>query len=203
MTISFSGYCQFLSNTLIKTRPLQDFIGKNPNIGFEFPINNKFSLEFDYMYRNQTWYLTGGEWDFGWFYPSKGFRILGGARGYISKKKEAPFGWFWGTQFVVKHSELKDIGMKGFNGITVYTQDIKIFQIEIIPLIGYQFLYLKRISFEFYTGLAIWPYRSEKTEITDSMNPEIIGDKGYTINNFHTMIAPEFTISLGVILNKN
>lgn len=199
LLISSNGHCQFLNNTIIRTRPLQDFAGKNPNIGIELPINKKFSLEFDGMYRNRTWYSTGGEWDFGWFFPSKGFRVLSGFRGYFPKNKNAPFGWFWGTQLVTKYSQLENINIKEFSGMTIYTQDIQILQLEIIPVIGYQFQYFNRISTEFYIGPNFVPYRSEKTVIVDCENPDLMGQKDKEVYGFVTL---EFTISIGIVINK-
>ncbi|HAB53813.1 MAG TPA: hypothetical protein DCE80_16825, partial [Ignavibacteriales bacterium] len=177
-------HCQFLDSTLIKTRPLQDFIGYNPNISLEKPIGPKNSFEVDLMYRNRTWYSNGGEWDFGQFMPSTGYRILGGFRHYISKKKKAPFGFFLGSSVVVKYSMMKDIEMESFEGLYTNTQDVELFQVELIPVFGYQYHISKRISSEFYLGPAFWLFRRESTTVVDSPNPEEIGlteqmDNGY------------------------
>ena len=70
LILSYSANCQFFENSIIKTRPFQDFVGFNPNIGIEKPVSEKISPEFELMYRNRTWYSNGGEWNFGKFHLS-------------------------------------------------------------------------------------------------------------------------------------
>ncbi len=53
LILSYSANCQFFENSIIKTRPFQDFVGFNPNIGIEKPVSEKISTEFELMYRNR------------------------------------------------------------------------------------------------------------------------------------------------------
>ncbi len=193
------GFCKFPDTTLIKTRPLQDFIGLNPNISIEKPIGHKNSIEIDLTYRNRTWFSNGGEWNFGKFTPSTGYRILVGFRHYIGKKK-APFGFYWGTQGVVKYSLMKNIEMVGFHGDYLNTQDIKIFQIELIPVFGYQFHISKRISSEFYIGPAFWLYRRKTDKIVDSPKPDEIGVTERDYNPKGLVVTPNFAFSIGFLI---
>ena len=45
--IQLSVNAQFFKNTILKTRPYQDFVAYNPTIGIEKPIKKIYSLEIE------------------------------------------------------------------------------------------------------------------------------------------------------------
>ncbi|MCK4638141.1 MAG: hypothetical protein KAT33_01850 [Bacteroidales bacterium] len=174
--IQFSIAAQFFNNSIIKTRPFQDFIAFNPNIGFEKPINNKFSIESEFLYRNRTWESTGSEGDFGRFYQSNGFRFLVGIRKYFGRTKTAPVGWFLSTQIAFSYSKIYDIEKHtSISGLYFNTVNIEKNWPEIIIGFGKQFILFKNISFEFYFAPSLYLTYFEKTEIIDSKEPSEIG----------------------------
>ena len=141
---------QFFENSIIKTRPFQDFVGFNPNLGIEKPISKKFTVEIEYMYRNRTWYSSGGEWNFGKFHQSNGFRLLGGVRKYMGKNKTSPFAWFFGLQFAYSQVNFNNLEQSDFHNEYDKTVDLIIKYPEIIINIGRQFQLFKSLTIEFY-----------------------------------------------------
>ncbi|MCK4406823.1 MAG: hypothetical protein KAV44_04040 [Bacteroidales bacterium] len=116
LTIVFfqlTSHAQFFTNTIIKTRPYQDFVAFNPTLGFEKPIHKIFSIEVELMYRNRNWNSSGGEWDFGRYYDGDGYRILFGSKVYFGKSnrhidsetQKAPFGWFGSVQIAYSYAK--------------------------------------------------------------------------------------------------
>jgi hypothetical protein len=198
--LTLGGQAQFFNNTLIKTRPLADFIAFNPNLVFEKPFNKHYSLEVDLMYRTRTWFSNGGEGNFGEFTPCQGFKLAGGFRVYAIKKKKAPFGFFLAAQLVVDYKSLKEIKMNDFHGEYKNTKDIQLLRYEIIPSLGFQFHITKRISSEFYLGPAIFLNSYRWYKIVNSLNPDEIGKTEYDKYPPGRMILPEFSWSIGYLL---
>ncbi len=172
-----SVHAQFFKNTIVKTRPYQDFIALNPTLGFEKPIGKVFSLELDLMYRNQVWNNSGNEGDFGRYYDGDGFRILLGSKVYFGKTnknldketQKAPFGWFATLQTSYSVAKTYNIEREGFE--KYYVNSYKNWG-NINIGIGYQFYLFKTISLEIYAGPTIRTEYYEEFIVIEGFNPE-------------------------------
>ena len=86
--VPFTLQSQFLKGTILKTKPFQDFVAYNPTFGMEKTVGKLFSAELEFMYRNRSWNVSGGEWDLGRFYDAGGFKIVIGSRIYFGKSNK-------------------------------------------------------------------------------------------------------------------
>ena len=135
ISIQLPVQAQFFKGTIIKTKPLQDFIAFNPTLGFEKPVHKIISVETELMYRNRNWNSSGGEGDFGHYYNGNGYRILVGSKIYFGVYKmnqsregyKAPFGWFGAIKLSYNYALTYDIEKRAtVSGIYRYTVDSEV-----------------------------------------------------------------------------
>ena len=201
-----SVHAQFFKNTIVKTRPYQDFVAFNPTIGIEKPIKKIFSVELEFLYRNRNWNSSDGEWDFGRFYDGDGFKFLVGSRVYFGKTnkhldkemQKAPIGWFGTIQLGYSQSKTYNIEKRAtVSGIYQNTIDIEKNWTELNIGLGRQLYLFKTISLEFYIGPSIYFAHTEETTITDSEDLNEIGTTETEQYDFGRIIKPNFVITIG------
>lgn len=207
--LQFTTNGQFFSNTIIKTRPLKDLIALNPNIGFEKPIHKLISTEFEFTYRNRSWENSGGEWNFGKFYDSDGYKVLVGSRVYFGKTnkhlnaetQKAPFGWFASLQLGFSNLKIHNIEKVSFHGIYINNVSLIKRWPELNILLGRQFYLSKHLSLESYLGPSIYLHYYEKSTIISSEAQEDIGKT--TIRSYKAgwRTMPNLTLTLGYHIN--
>lgn len=202
----FTVNAQFLKGIIIKTRPIQDFIALNPNIGIEKPFKRIFSLELEFMYRNRNWESSGGEWDFGRYYDGDGFKILIGSRVYFGKtnrhldktSQKSPFGWFGIIQIGYSQSNTYDINKKhAISGGYKNTVNIEKNWSELNLGLGRQFYIFKTISLDLYIGPSIYFAHSEYSTIMKSDNLSEIGETETENYSFGRIIKPNIILTVG------
>lgn len=176
-----SVHSQFFRHTIIKTKPLQDFVAFNPTLGLEKPISSTFSVEVELMYRNRVWNSTGMEGDFGEFYDGDGFKALLGSRYYFGKPnkylnsgQKAPFGWLTTLQLAFSYAKTYNIDKpeSGSGGYPSYFNSQKRWG-NINIGIGKQFYLFQTITLEIIAGPT---YRTAFTETftpVDANNSEL------------------------------
>jgi hypothetical protein len=201
------SFAQFFKNTIIKTRPFQDFVVFNPTIGFEKPLRTQVSVELELMYRNRNWDHSDVGKDFGKLYKGTGFRLLAGSKFYFGKSNKkifsgeqiAPFGWFATLQIAANLAITYDVVKDGDESLLYYTVDNKKQFADLFLGIGKQFFIFNALSFEFYAApLVRFPYTEEYT-IVDAENKNLIGSKDEG-NYVDTSISPYLSITLGYYL---
>ena len=204
--IQLSVNAQFFKNTILKTRPYQDFVAYNPTIGIEKPIKKIYSLEIKFMYRNRNWNSSGGEWDFGRFYDGDGFRILAGSRVYFGKTnkhldketQKSPFGWFGSVQLGYSQSKTYNIEKRySVSGGYKKTIDVEKNWFEMNFGIGRQFYLFKTISLDLYFGPSIYFAHTEQATITDSENLSEVGSIEIEDYDFGQIIKPNIVLTIG------
>jgi hypothetical protein len=195
---------QFFKNTIIKTRPFQDIVALNPNLGFEKAIHDTYSAEIEFMYRNRSWNSSGSEGDFGSFYNSDGYRALIGSRLYFGKtnkrfggsSQKSPLAWFVSLQAAYSYVVAYNIEKKSNLGNSKYTVDLKDDWMDVYVGIGKQFFLVESIVFEFYAGPM---YRSAHTEEMTVIDGN---DKGQKIESYGDwVIGPFVSLSLGYFID--
>jgi len=202
-----ASLAQFFNNTIIKTRPFQDFAVFNPTLGFEKPVRTNISVELELMYRNRNWDHTDVGEDFGKLYKGTGFRLLAGSKIYFGKNHKkifnndqlAPFGWFATLQVAANLAITYNVVKDGDEPLLYYTVDNKKQFADLFLGIGKQFFIFNALSFEFYLApLLRFPYTEEYT-IVDAENKNLIGSKDEG-NYVDTSISPYLSITLGYYL---
>ncbi len=204
--VPFTLQSQFLKGTILKTKPFQDFVAYNPTFGMEKTVGKLFSAELEFMYRNRSWNVSGGEWDLGRFYDAGGFKIVIGSRIYFGKTnrnldqetQKAPFAWYGAIQLGYNLSTTYNVDRKAtVSGIYMYTADIDKNWLELNIGIGRQFYLFKTITLDLNLGPSIYFPHQEKTTITKSEDLSEIGTTKTEDFNFGRIIRPNLILSLG------
>ena len=213
------AYTQFFDNTLVKTRPFKFFF--NPNVGLEKPLSSMFSVTAEVAYRRfDNFYdgsLKGQYFDNDWFgYPSKvkfnGFETAVGARMYLISLPNkyldgyywiAPFGLYYEAIVDYSHSwayelQIYDYGRSVYNNVNYpyYRADVRLDNLSIIMLIGYQQNIMNTLSIDLKIG-AKYYFISRDSRHVISANPtysDINVDDNLRDDNPRWQIAGRFTI---------
>ena len=213
------AYTQFFDNTLVKVRPLKFFF--NPNVGLEKPLSSMFSVTAEVAYRKfDNFYdgsLKGQFFDNDWFgYPSKvkfnGFETAVGARMYLISLPNkyldgyywiAPFGLYYEAIVDYSHSwayelQIYDYGRSVYNNVNYpyYRANVRLDNLSLILLIGYQHNFMNTISIDFNIGAKYYCVSRDIRQIV-SANPtysDINADDKIVDDNRRWQIAGRFTI---------
>lgn len=147
---------------IIKTKPYQDIVFHNPDIGIEKSIGNRFSVGIEGTYLNRQWVFHNWDilflpWDYGNFYNSNGVKFMVTGKYYFAKPSSvvtniapnSPFGWF--TLLQASYTNVTIYNIDNYDSNDVYDESRR--YAELYAGIGYQFCFYKRISFEIYSGI--------------------------------------------------
>ncbi|MBO7570821.1 MAG: hypothetical protein J6T48_01565 [Bacteroidales bacterium] len=187
------AYTQFFDNTLVKTRPFKFFF--NPNVGLEKPISSMFSITSEVAYHKFDNFVDGsikGQYfDNDWFgYPSKvkfnGVEIALGARMYLMTLPNkyldgyywiAPFGLYYEVNVDYSHSwayevQIYDYGRSVYYDVNwpYYRADVRLDNLSIVMLIGYQHNFKNTLSIDFNVGARYYCISKDSREVL-SVNP--------------------------------
>lgn len=186
---------QFFDNTLVKTRPMKLFF--NPNIGFEKPLGSILSITSEIAYRKFNCFfdgsLDGNIYTFNEPFMDdvskvrfNGFEMAVGVRAYLitvpTKYLEgyywiAPFGLYYEAIVDYGHSWAKDVqiydnGRSVYEGVNrpYYRSDVRLDDLSLMLLIGYQSNIKNIISLDFNMGARYFCVSRDKRTVV-SVNP--------------------------------
>ena len=217
-----SVQAQFFNAAVLKTRPLQDFVTRNPSLAFEKPLVPRFSAELELIYMNRRLQHSGREWGVGQLYDSDGLKVFAGIRYYFGKQKnpvnklspkisyfwitysrdrsqdlpaEAPFGWFVSCQYRQLFVKTHSVRKYTLNG--QYINTIRI--LESAPGIGLrvgrQTQFMQHWTIESYLGITRNFNFNYRQEVTGSLDPSTIGQ--ITIRDRNNVVTPDFGLRIG------
>ena len=165
---------------VIKTYPLNYFVGGEINLGYEQVVNRKESFEIILAWNFKDWVvipsgskLSNGGSHGGVFspvslleeggqptiIPSTGGSVRFNYRHYFNKNKPMPLGAYYSPQFMFKHTNFNDL----FIDDEYYDDSIKITKnaVTLKFLLGYQNLIFNKLSIDYYIG-AGFRYQTQK-----------------------------------------
>ena len=217
--VAFGANAQFFDNTLVKTRLFKFFF--NPNIGLEKPVSSMFSITSEIAYHKFDNFfdgrLKGQYFDNDWFgYPSKvkfnGVEVAVGARMYLmSFPNKYLDGYYWIAPFGLYYEALVDYSPSWVYDVQIYDHgrsvyynvnspyyraNVRLDNLSIVMLIGYQHNFMNTISIDFNVGARYYFISKDSREVL-SVNPTyddvVVGGKIHN-KDPRWQVAGRFTI---------
>jgi hypothetical protein len=146
---------QILDSLIVKTHPLRDAVALNPNIGIEKILNDKFSFELLFTYKNRDTEFSGKDFDIWSYKRSSGYRIQSSLKRYFVKSKKIPYSWYILGQLGFSVVNLSNFNEKYRSGEYFRTVNINKKRVEFNVLFGREIHIYKNFLTEFNFGVGI------------------------------------------------
>jgi hypothetical protein len=130
---------QFHAGLILKIKPANFVFGNNPSLEIEKVVLGPFSLSLDLNWKRTYFLSSGGEYDFGSFTPSTGYKVGLNPRYYILNNDRTPFGWFFSGIIRYNDIAVDNFTKQSFNGSSEKVINIRSRGLETALLFGRQF----------------------------------------------------------------
>ncbi len=187
---------------ILKTRPLRFAVAYNPNIAMEYQLWNRFTLEAEGLWKNRAWYSSGGEWNFGKYHHSNGYRALLGARYYLgsAKERKVPFAMYLGFQYAYSYTSMEAIAHQGFPGGYENTKDVEKMRSEMFFVFGRQIqMFGSDFLLDINIGLRYKLNWYDKFTIVESIDKAEIGETETRSGYYTDRLLPMVGFSVGYL----
>jgi hypothetical protein len=185
---------QSLDNLIIKSHPLRDFVALNPNIGLEKILNDRYSIELLFTYRNRDTEFSGKDFDIWSYKKSSGYRIQTSLKRYFVKSKKIPYAWYIAGQIGFSDVNLSNFNELERSGEYLRTVDINKKRIELNALFGKEFHIYKNFLTEINFGIGIIYEKYWIKLISGNNNDNRFQNGQYETDYFSPILCGNWTI---------